>query len=36
MEKTLKNLASKLGTHEFDLAKSSHAVSISLSKKNKQ
>ena len=33
MEKTLKNLASKLGTHEFDLAKSSHAVSISFTKK---
>jgi predicted patatin/cPLA2 family phospholipase len=35
MEKTLKNLASKLGTHEFDLAKSSHAVSISFTKKKK-
>jgi hypothetical protein len=33
MEKTLKNLASKLGTHEFDLAKSSHAVSIFSQKK---
>ena len=33
IEKTMKNLASKLGTQEFDLAKSSHAVSISFSKK---
>jgi hypothetical protein len=28
MEKAIKNLASRLGAQQFDLAKSSHAVSI--------
>ena len=31
MEKTVKNLASKFSTHEFDVAKSSHAVSTCFS-----
>ena len=33
VEKSIRNLASKLSTQEFDVAKSSHAVSISFSKK---
>lgn len=36
MEKTIRSLVSKLSNQEFDLAKSSHAVSISFSKKIKQ
>lgn len=33
MEKAIKNLSSKFDNQEFDLAKSSHAVSIYLSKR---
>ena len=33
MEKAIKNLASKFSTQEFEVAKSSHAVSTSLSSK---